>query len=248
MTPDFSRGYLRVPFSIWLAVFCKAPVTRRQLQLLAFVLRESWGWQTRERQVQIWTRPLTTSQFAQATGLAIDHLRRDLDQLLARGILREEAGRYQFVAEPELWKSPPPKPPKLRPVPLEWPVLDAEMAFPDLVLKKEYRKQRNVGTLSEGEFSTAGENPSSRSSLARSEPQSGAARISATAALRLVDVITAFVGSLSSQDTTALRLWISGAGVAGVWSALEPDFRQGAVAGRRRLTAILTARNRVARR
>ena len=42
--PDYSRGYLRVPLDTWLAVYCQAALSRRQLQLLSFVIRETWGW------------------------------------------------------------------------------------------------------------------------------------------------------------------------------------------------------------
>lgn len=244
MTPDFSHGYLRLPLSVWLAVFCRGPLTRRQLQLVAVVIRESWGWQTAHGQVHTWTRPLTTRQFSDATGLSNDHLRRDLNRLLQRGVLHERHGRYQFVANPEQWITLLPLPRARRGPAPDWLDRPAENAPPNLASKKGYRKQRNVVIASESELSTAGDNSSSRSSLRRSQPQPGAARISATAALRLVDVITASVGSLSSQDAEAVRLWISEVGVAAVWSALEPAFRLGAAAGRLRLIALLANRSR----
>lgn len=248
MSPDYSHGYLRVPLSVWLAVFCRGSLTRRQLQLAAVVIRESWGWQTGSGQVHTWTRPLSTRQFADATGLSSDHLRRDLHRLIGRGVLNERQGRYQFVAAVDRWITPTSRPQETRGPAPEWPDRPAESALSPLASKKVYTKQRNVAAAPEGEFSTAGENPSSRSSHARPQPQAGAARISATAALRLVEVITAFVGSLSPSDAEALHLWISEDGVASVWSALEPSFRTGAAAGRRRLKAILAFRERQRRR
>jgi len=233
MTPDFSRGYLRLPLPVWLAVFCRAPLTRRQLQLVAVVIRESWGWQTATGHVRLWTRPMTTRQFTEATGLAGDHLRRDLRRLIARNVLRENAGRYQFLPDPSQWITLIIPPPKQRSLPPEWLDLNAKMAASNPASKKENRKQRNVTAFSVNEFSTPGDNSSSRSSGA-------AAGISAAAATRLVDVIAAFVGSLSAREAEALRQWIAEAGVAVVWRSLEPSFRLGSVAGRRHLEAILS--------
>jgi hypothetical protein len=96
--PDYGHGYLRVPLSVWAALYCRGPLTRRQLQLVSVVLRESWGWQTRGGGVHLWTRPLTTGHFARATGLATDHLARDLQLLVARGVLREKNRCYQLNA------------------------------------------------------------------------------------------------------------------------------------------------------
>src|SRR5437870_13702023 len=114
LAPDFRRGYLRVPLTVWQALYCRAPLTRRQLQLVSVVIRESWGWQKPGGEVYRWTRPLTVRQFAQATGLSTDHLRRDLQVLVAQGILREQAGRYQLVPDPGLWKTWLPLPLKRR--------------------------------------------------------------------------------------------------------------------------------------
>ena len=60
--PDYSRGYLRVPLDLWRALYCRAPLTRRQLQPVSVVIRESWGWQQPGGQVYRWTRPLTPRQ------------------------------------------------------------------------------------------------------------------------------------------------------------------------------------------
>src|SRR3954470_20469010 len=94
--PNYERGYLRVPLSVWADLYCRAPLTRRQLQLVSAVLRESWGWQLRKGEVRLWTRPLTASHFAAATGLSTDHLARDLRALVARRVLDEREGRYQL--------------------------------------------------------------------------------------------------------------------------------------------------------
>ena len=104
--PDYRRGYLRVPLALWAQLYCRAPLTRRQLQLVSVVIRESWGWQ-RRGQIQLWTRPLPPRQLAQLTGLSTDHLTRDLKALVAQGVLREQDQRYQLVPDPGLWKTRP---------------------------------------------------------------------------------------------------------------------------------------------
>jgi len=244
MTPDFSRGYLRLPLSVWLAVYCRGALTRRQLQLVSVVIRESWGWRAAEGAVHTWTRPLSTRQFAAATGLSIDHLHRDLRQLLDRGVLRGREGRYQFVPDPKRWITPALSAPDLRGLPPEGSDPSDEIAPLTLGSKKGYRKQRNVAEPSETELSPAVENSSSRASFARSRSSGGGAGIGATAARRFADVIAAFVGSLSTREAETLRLWIYEAGVAAVWSALEPSFRLGAAAGRRRLRNLLAAQRK----
>lgn len=241
--PNFSRGYLRLPLMVWGTVYCRGPLTRRQLQLVSLVIRESWGWQRPGGQVHLWTRPLSPRQFAQATGLSTDHLRRDLNRLLERGVLRERQQRYQFVGDVQLWKADLTPTLEVRPAPPEWPVLTAETAPADLASKKSKRKQRNVVRQPDPDLSTTGENSSSPRALSRSFLSSdGPAPISATAIERLVDVVAAFVGSLSPREADALRLWIYEVGVAAVWAALEPAFRLGPTAGRERLQALLRQR------
>jgi hypothetical protein len=95
--PDFSRGFLRVPTPVWEALVCRTPLTRRQLQLAAVVLRESWGWRARGGGVRLWTRPLTTGDFARATGLATDRIARDLTALERRGFLLRHGNCWQLV-------------------------------------------------------------------------------------------------------------------------------------------------------
>lgn len=100
-SPDYSRGYLRVPLDVWLGTFCRGTLTRRQLQLVAVVLRESWGWHDREGRPYTWTRPLSSAAFSRLTGIAPDHARREVRGLLSRGVLAEAAGRYRFVLAAE---------------------------------------------------------------------------------------------------------------------------------------------------
>jgi len=109
--PDYGRGYLRVPLAVWLAVFCRAPLTRRQLQLVAVVIRESWGWQRGRGEPYLWTRPLAAARFAEATGLSTDRISRDLRELVDRGVLRESGRCYQFVPDPDVWLARPEAPP-----------------------------------------------------------------------------------------------------------------------------------------
>jgi len=99
--PDYSRGYLRVPMGVWLSTFCRGALTRRQLQLVAAVLRESWGWHDRAGRPFAWTRPLDAAAFSRLTGISPDHARRELRVLVSRGVLAEGAGRYRFVTEAE---------------------------------------------------------------------------------------------------------------------------------------------------
>lgn len=241
--PDFSHGYLRIPLAVWLSVYCRTSLTRRQLQLVSLVLRESWGWRTRDGRVHTWTRPLSTRQFAEGTGLPLDHLLREIDRLVARGILRRQGERYQFCAEPAMWITLPASARELRGIAPEWPDGEGENALRNLGSKIRERKQRNVRTASETEISTAGENPSSRSSSSRLFDQAaGAAGISAAAAERLADIVAAFVGSLTPSQSEILRLWIYQEGVAAVWSTLEPSFREGALPGRLKLEDVLNER------
>lgn len=136
--PDYGRGFLRVPHAVWMEVYCQAPLTRRQLQIVSVVLRESWGWRADSREgrvtdvndgspgsiqkrkgssnaagpgVRLWTRPLTPRAFARATGLSTDHLARDLRDLVSRGILREREGCYQFIGSPKEWQPKSKTPP-----------------------------------------------------------------------------------------------------------------------------------------
>lgn len=100
--PDYSRGYLRVPLGVWLSTFCRGTLTRRQRQIVAFVIRESWGWHDRAGRPFAWTRPLRPAAFADATGIAPEHVRRELRALVARGVLAESSGRYTFEPERDL--------------------------------------------------------------------------------------------------------------------------------------------------
>ncbi len=197
--PDFGRGFLRVPLSAWLSVFCRAPLTRRQLQLVSVVIRESWGWQRRGAGPYLWTRPLTTARFAEATGLATDRIGRDLRALVARGALRERDGCYQFVPDPSAWLPPAPRPAPLRrrraPEP---PPRTAASAPPTGLPKTAHRKQTNGGPAAE---------------RARAE--------------RFVRVVLGFVGPLSAGREAELRLWVARAGVRACWQRLEPGFRHG---------------------
>lgn len=97
--PDYSRGYLRIPNGVWEALLCRAPLSRRQLQLACVVIRETWGWQAPGGGIRLWSRPLTTGDFAQATGLATDRIARDLAALERLGLLRQHDRRWQFLPE-----------------------------------------------------------------------------------------------------------------------------------------------------
>jgi phage replication O-like protein O len=242
--PDYDHGYLRVPLAVWREVYCQAPLTRRELQLVSVVIRESWGWQKRGGQVNLWTRPFTPSQLARLTNLSTDHLSRDLRSLVRRGVLRERERCYQFVPDPRLWKSPPAGAPKRRQPALEPPVGAAETALLPPDVKTAKKEQRNDRRQQETPFSPIGDNspmlaPSMPGRPGRTRwllPEGGPSGFSD----RLAQLIEAFVGPLPISEATALREWIQNAGVVPVWDTLEPAFRQGRRATREHLQERLT--------
>src|SRR4051794_36703740 len=154
--PDYARGFLRVPLDLWVALYCQAPLTRRQLQIVSVVLRESWGWQKKGGQVQLWTRPLSPRQLATLTGLSTDHLSQDLQSLIERGILRQEGRRYQLVPDPQRWITAPARARKPRPAALKLPARTAKTALPVPDVKIEDKKQRNVSLPVDNSLTSAG--------------------------------------------------------------------------------------------
>ena len=230
--PDYRHGYLRIPLQVWGDLFCRAPLTRRQLQLVAQVIRESWGWATQGGGVYLWTRPLTPRHFAETTGLSTDRISRDLRQLVARGVLREQERRYQLVPDPRLWisgKEPAPEP---RSQPPKGPAATVETALSAPVLKKAKTGNRNVHRPTRSELPPAGDNPLSAplsmplsSGGQRSAPGATALRKPLALADRGVRIITAFV-PLSFHERGTLRRWIMEDGIAAVWHAFDPLLRQ----------------------
>ena len=71
------------------------------MQLISVVLRESWGWGAKGGGVRLWTRPLSTRRFAEATGLSTDRIARDLRLLVEAGVLLEGEGRYALGGFPQ---------------------------------------------------------------------------------------------------------------------------------------------------
>lgn len=230
-TPDYSRGYLRVPLAVWEAVYCRAPLTRRQLQLVSVVLRETWGWQDRGGTVRLWTRPLSTRQFAQATGLSTSRLRRDLQALVDQGILLAQAGRYQFVFPPDRWITARPlaKPGAKTALPnAETAPTIAETALSRRPKDKRKIHKRNGGS-PEHRLSPAGDNSRVPASALPVEE-------------RLIAILVAFVGPLPDGWIARLREWIGREGIAIVWRTLEPALRQGSTAARVALAEQLARR------
>jgi hypothetical protein len=220
--PDFGRGFLRVPLSVWAALYCRAPLTRRQLQLVSVVIRESWGWQKPGGEVYRWTRPLTPCQFAALTGLSTDHLARDLKALVEQGVLREEGGRYELVANPALWKTPASRTPKVRPEAPKSPERSAESALLPPGLKIENGQQRNVGGLTREQLSPAVE----RSSLtASSDPEQPIDPVPVEQ--RFFTVVDAFVGGLAASESECLHDWLRQDSIQAVWQELADTFRHG---------------------
>jgi hypothetical protein len=245
--PDYARGYLRVPLPIWRELYCRAPLTRRQLQLVSVVLRESWGWRSRSGEVYRWTRPLSPSQWSQATGLSTDHLTRDLRDLIRRGILREDAGRYQLVADPEMWKTPGEAAPKRRRRAPKPPAESAESALFSPDIKKVYKKQKDVGARTESELSPRGDN-SATPSLSVREPADLGMPLSLSPkerTERFLAVLQACLEPLPEELVPLLRDWIKTAGVAEVWRDLAPYLSRGPGPARTALQAMLRARARL---
>lgn len=234
--PDFQHGYLRVPLSLWSALYCRCPLTRRQLQLVSVVLRESWGWQGRDGQVRLWTRRLSAADFAAATGLSTDHLARDLRRLVARRVLDEREGRYQLEADPGLWITPGAAAPSAAgsagsAVRAAEGAVEAAGSAPAAPgAKKEKIRNRNVPPDARG-LSTTGDNVPARRSACRSARRAVSDDPAATpptppsAADRLVVLVPLFTGPLAEVEQAALRAWIDGAGSAAVWNSLEPHLR-----------------------
>jgi hypothetical protein len=219
--PDFRRGFLRVPLSIWIDLYCRAPLTRRQLQIVSVVIRESWGWQKPGGEVYRWTRPLTPRQFAALTGLSTDHLARDLKVLVAQGVLRERAGQYQLLPDLGLWKTSTPAPPEGRPAAPKSPGWSAETALPLPGLKTDHKQQRNVVRPVDN-FASALLAPPGKPSLSQR----------ALLEARFCRVVAAFVGGMSQDEAEGLRARVQHEGIAAVWASLGPAFRSGPAAVR----------------
>jgi hypothetical protein len=217
--PDFRRGFLRVPLWVWIEVYCHKSLTRRELQLISVVIRESWGWATSGGGVQLWTRPMSPRQFADATRLPLDHLAHDLTELVARGILLERDRCYQFVPRPQVWLAKSPKSPDIPPKP---PAFAEKTATPAGSYRKDIDtlKKRGVAELSHREEPGAapGRSPQKES------PEE-----------LLLHILTTLTGPLSDGEVEQLHLWIMRKGVKRIWQSLEPFIRLGSKQVRSRL-------------
>lgn len=236
--PDFRPGYLRLPHAVWRDIFCRAPLTRRQLQIVSAIIRESWGWRAPNGGVYLWTRPLTSRRLSEATGLPTDHLRRDLRILVARGVLLESEERYQFVPEPELWKTREEGAPPRQPRAPEPPSTSADPASPPPFIKKAKKSKRNVPAPTKSALSTPVDN--SRPDEAISTPRSS--RKTTGAITRATAVLQGLIGPLSAADTRTLKAWIREEGVAAVWQEVAPCLARGARAARAHLARRLGER------
>jgi hypothetical protein len=215
--PDFTHGYLRVPLGVWLSLYCRAPLTRRQLQLVSVVLRESWGWRSPDTGVRLWTRPLTPSQFSRATGLSTDHLRRDLECLVSRGVFLRDGDRYQLQAAPGLWISPvrPAKTTARRAATGDEAAAGAaRMALRASVAKKARKRDRKAAP----PLPTTGDK-------SRSTRPHRIACAGPPGERQLLLLISLFTGPLSAGPQTLLRQWIRERGVEATWRELAPLLR-----------------------
>lgn len=220
--PDYAHGYLRVPLAVWSSVYCRSPFTRRQLQLLSVVIRESWGWRAPGGGVYLWTRRLTPRQFHDITGLSTDRLGWELRTLVHRGVLREQEGRYQFVPQSHLWRLPSGDavPPALAPAELRRHPAETASATPGL--KKAKKRERNVAAPAD-ELSPTGDNPALVPVATTPAPSTHVRSVSeAEAAAALVSLVQALASPLPGGDLALLRRWFARAGAAAVWQALAP--------------------------
>lgn len=218
--PDFSHGFVRIPLGVWLSVFCKAPLTRRQLQLVAVVIRESWGWSDKGGGVRLFTRPMSPKKFAELSDLSTDRLSRDLKELLTRGVLQEQDGRYHFVPYPQQWT---PKLPRWRYPATKQQALSDETS-PGEDGERKRKKEKEKRSKSEWpQLSTIDPSPATHTPLI----------------IKAVEVIQAFTGPLDAHDQENLTSLIVQMGIGDLWSALEPGLRAGPERARAYLLQVL---------
>jgi len=234
--PDFSHGYLRVPLSVWSSVYCRSPFTRRQLQLLSVVIRESWGWRAPDGGVYLWTRHLAPRQFSTITGLSTDRLGWELRSLVHRGVLREQDGRYQFVPQSHTWLLPARRPAEQSVSTAEITDSTAEMSAATPEIKKEKKRDRNVPQPVD-ELSPTGDNRSLASARSRPDPGVVSPSPSALDATSFVALLEVLAGPLSDREQQTLRHWLAREGLAVVWQTIASL----GVAGPKELPARLSA-------
>lgn len=225
--PDFSRGFLRVPHPVWEALVCRAPLTRRQLQLAAVVLRESWGWQTKGGGVRLWTRPLSTGDFARATGLATDRIARDLSALERRGLLLRHGRCWQLApaalavpareaAREAARQQKAERAPEQRSLPAGTASADAGSAPAPSGVKTGQKSKRN-------DVDVVAPLPDRRRGAAAPVPRRPVTDQATARAALFVRLVEA-TGNLSPMAHHRLETWVARAGVAAVWDALAPGF------------------------
>ena len=221
--PDYREGFLRIPLSVWYEVFCRAggphPLTRRQLQIVAAVIRETWGWGTKGGGVRPWTRPMAPAQLARATGLSTDRLARDLRALVDRGVLLEEGGRYQFAPYPQAWLPPAAKG---RTAPAESAEETAETSPP----RGSHRKRKDNLKKRLPRSSTKGGDNSGPEALGHAEPPIEPGPGGRGALEKLRRLVASIAGPLDATEAEALRSWVDREGIAGVWREVEPALRR----------------------
>lgn len=226
--PDFTHGYLRVPLAVWSTVYCRTPFTRRQLQLISVVIRESWGWRAPDGSVYLWTRRLTPRQFAEITGLSTDRLSFELRKLIHLGVLREQDGRYQFVPQPRAWAVAAPSPSKRRPERVEYRLSTAVSAVIPPGLKRAKKRERNVAA-PERALSPAGDNRTGDpSDPCTSSPW--------------LPVLEGLAGPLTGTQREVLGRWLQEAGINTVWREVGPLCLAGPRRMRLRLGRLLARR------
>lgn len=213
--PDFSHGYLRIPHAVWREVFCQAALTRRELQLVAVVIRESWGWQGPRRDVYLWSRVLTMHQFSRATGIAPAHVTTLLKRLVARGVLLQRGRSFQFVPDPRRWITHRQRLPERDDRAPKRERNDPEMVAPTSVAKKTKKEKRNVARPSWKRLSTA---------VDKSHGLDAAT--AAWLRTHLADLLESLLGPPTPETAQALQTWVEREGLVAVWAILTTALRR----------------------
>lgn len=96
------REYTRIKHTVLMDIFAKGLLSKREMQIVFVVIRESWGW---DQGKSNWTKKaLSQRQIAQKTEVNLRHINPVLQDMLDRKILvKNDEGRYSFNEHFETW-------------------------------------------------------------------------------------------------------------------------------------------------
>ena len=97
------REYTRIKHDVLMDIFARGLLSKREMQIVFVVIRESWGWDGGQSN---WTRrPLTQRQIGHETGLSERHVNPLIQDMLDRKILvKNDEGHYSFNEHFETWR------------------------------------------------------------------------------------------------------------------------------------------------